>query len=159
MVESWAIDDAPAYQRQFRWNELRRSYLIEPVPSLFMASNRDGTWELFDGVQRLSTLGSLPVAACRSGPMDARRSRRRSYARQRHRECNEFVRARTQVHVVCHLTECAVHPSYQQSLGRPAAVLVEVMLPPSDFFDDGPCLPCIHHRALFDIHCNRQIPA
>ena len=62
MVESGAIDVAPAYQRQFRWDKTRRSHLVEsvllgiPVPSLFMATNKDGTWELVDGVQRLSTL-------------------------------------------------------------------------------------------------------
>jgi hypothetical protein len=62
MVASGAIDVAPAYQRQFRWDPIRRSQLIEslllgiPVPSLFMATNRDATWELVDGVQRLSTI-------------------------------------------------------------------------------------------------------
>jgi hypothetical protein len=62
MVESGAIDVAPAYQRQFRWDHRKRSHLVEsvflgvPVPSLFMATNKDGTWELVDGVQRLSTL-------------------------------------------------------------------------------------------------------
>ena len=62
MVETGAIDVAPIYQRQFRWDNEKRSHLVEsvflgvPVPSLFMATNRDGTWELVDGVQRLSTL-------------------------------------------------------------------------------------------------------
>ena len=62
MVASEAINVAPAYQRRFRWNTTKRSHLIEsvllgvPVPSLFMATNKDGTWELVDGVQRLSTL-------------------------------------------------------------------------------------------------------
>lgn len=62
MVEERTINVAPAYQRQFRWDNTRRSTLIEsiflgvPVPSLFMASNPDGTWELVDGVQRISTL-------------------------------------------------------------------------------------------------------
>lgn len=62
MVDSGHIDVAPAYQRQFRWEQKQRAQLIEsvflgiPVPSLFMATNRDGTWELVDGVQRLSTL-------------------------------------------------------------------------------------------------------
>lgn len=62
MVESGAIDVAPAYQRHFRWDTQKRSDLVEsvflgvPVPSLFMATNKDGTWELVDGVQRLSTL-------------------------------------------------------------------------------------------------------
>lgn len=62
MLQSNAIDVAPVYQRQFRWDPKRCSQLIEsiilgiPVPSLFMATNKDGTWELVDGVQRLSTL-------------------------------------------------------------------------------------------------------
>ena len=62
MVGGGAIDVAPVYQRQFRWDDSKRSHLVEsvflgvPVPSLFMATNRDGTWELVDGVQRLSTL-------------------------------------------------------------------------------------------------------
>lgn len=62
MLSSKAIDIAPVYQRQFRWDNVRCSQLIEslflgiPIPSLFMAANRDGTWELVDGVQRLSAV-------------------------------------------------------------------------------------------------------
>lgn len=62
MVSDSFIDIAPEYQRQFRWKEDRQSALIEsvflgiPIPSIFMAANPDGTWELIDGVQRLSTL-------------------------------------------------------------------------------------------------------
>lgn len=53
---------APAYQRKFRWDEERESILIEslflglPVPNLFVASNEDGSWELVDGLQRVTTL-------------------------------------------------------------------------------------------------------
>jgi hypothetical protein len=63
MAERKEIDIAPAFQRQFRWDHVRCSQLIEsfflgiPVPSLFMAANEnDSTWELVDGLQRLSTL-------------------------------------------------------------------------------------------------------
>ena len=62
MIKEKVIDIAPSYQRQFRWDMVRRSQLVEslflgiPVPSVFMATNADGTWELVDGVQRLSTL-------------------------------------------------------------------------------------------------------
>ncbi len=62
MLEKKELDIAPVYQRQFRWDDVRCSQLVEsyllgiPVPSLFMATNADGTWELVDGVQRLSTL-------------------------------------------------------------------------------------------------------
>ena len=62
MVGDNIIDIAPEYQRQFRWSEERQSQLIEsvflgiPIPNLFMATNADNTWELIDGVQRLSSL-------------------------------------------------------------------------------------------------------
>ena len=62
MSEEDIIDIAPEYQRQFRWPEENQSRLIEsvflgiPIPSLFMAANRDGSWELIDGVQRLNSL-------------------------------------------------------------------------------------------------------
>lgn len=44
------------------WDEDRQSDLIEsaflgiPIPSLYMATNTDSTWEVVDGVQRLCTL-------------------------------------------------------------------------------------------------------
>ncbi|MBN3754485.1 DUF262 domain-containing protein [Paraburkholderia sp. Tr-20389] len=62
MFVEGAIFVPPEYQRQFVWDEARESELIEsiflgiPVPSLFMATNPDATWEIVDGVQRLSTI-------------------------------------------------------------------------------------------------------
>lgn len=56
------ISIPPEYQRQFVWDVDRQSQLVEsiflgiPVPSLFMATNSDSTWEVVDGVQRLSTI-------------------------------------------------------------------------------------------------------
>lgn len=53
---------APAYQRKFRWSHYDESRLIEslflglPVPSIYVATNKDGTWEVVDGLQRISTL-------------------------------------------------------------------------------------------------------
>ncbi len=53
---------APVYQRKFRWDEGLESRLVEslllglPVPSVFVATNRNGTWEIVDGLQRISTL-------------------------------------------------------------------------------------------------------
>lgn len=65
-VASGRIEIAPAYQRQFRWNNERQSRLIEslflgiPVPPLFFATNVDegqgSSWEVVDGLQRLLTL-------------------------------------------------------------------------------------------------------
>ena len=62
MISDDIINISPDYQRQFRWGDDRQSRLVEslflgiPVPSLFMATNSDGTWEVIDGVQRLSTV-------------------------------------------------------------------------------------------------------
>lgn len=62
MVEEGEIDRAPEYQRKFRWDEVRESKLVEsvllglPIPTIFMATNKDGTWELVDGLQRISSL-------------------------------------------------------------------------------------------------------
>src|SRR4249919_3103636 len=62
MVNSDEIDRAAEYQRKFRWGEDRESKLIEsiilglPVPTIFVETNKDGTWELVDGLQRVSSL-------------------------------------------------------------------------------------------------------
>lgn len=62
MAGTALIDVAPDYQRLFIWDLHRESELVEsiflgiPIPSLFMATNKDGSWEVVDGVQRLSTL-------------------------------------------------------------------------------------------------------
>jgi len=62
MVTEGSIDIAPDYQRHFIWGVDRQSTLIEslllgiPVPSLFMATNSDSTWEVIDGLQRLTTM-------------------------------------------------------------------------------------------------------
>lgn len=65
-VSRGRIEIAPAYQRQFRWDDERQSRLIEshllgiPVPPLFMATNveeDEGTrWEVVDGLQRLLSI-------------------------------------------------------------------------------------------------------
>ena len=61
MVETGVIDIAPDYQRHFVWDDDRESELIEsvflgiPVPSIYMATNSDASWEVVDGVQRLLT--------------------------------------------------------------------------------------------------------
>ncbi len=62
MINDGIINISPEYQRKFRWDDERQSMLIEsiflgiPVPSLFMATNSNATWEVIDGLQRLSTI-------------------------------------------------------------------------------------------------------
>lgn len=51
----------PEYQRLFRWDPIRQSQFIEsiilemPLPPVFFVENEDGTYELIDGLQRIST--------------------------------------------------------------------------------------------------------
>lgn len=62
MLLEGMIDIAPEYQRHFVWDTTRQSALIEslflgiPIPSLFMATNADASWEVIDGLQRLTTI-------------------------------------------------------------------------------------------------------
>lgn len=62
MVGERQIQIAPDYQRRFIWDDVRQSQLIEslllgiPIPSLFLATNEDSTWEVIDGLQRLTSL-------------------------------------------------------------------------------------------------------
>jgi hypothetical protein len=55
----------PPFQRLFRWTDDQKSRLVEsiligiPLPSIFVAQDEDGRWELVDGLQRISTLLQL----------------------------------------------------------------------------------------------------
>jgi hypothetical protein len=52
----------PEFQRVYRWTDHQKSRLIEsillgiPLPSIFVAQNEEGIWEVVDGVQRISTI-------------------------------------------------------------------------------------------------------
>jgi len=52
----------PEFQRFFRWTSSQKSLLIEsillgiPLPSIFVAQSEKGSWELVDGLQRVSTI-------------------------------------------------------------------------------------------------------
>lgn len=52
----------PEYQRDFTWDEERQSKLIEsiilglPIPFIFVAENKDSSWEIVDGSQRVRTI-------------------------------------------------------------------------------------------------------
>ncbi|HTF70449.1 MAG TPA: DUF262 domain-containing protein [Edaphobacter sp.] len=68
----------PEFQRLFRWKELQKTRFIEslllgiPVPPIFVFQDRNGAWELIDGLQRLSTIfefvGVLKGRAGELGP-------------------------------------------------------------------------------------------
>lgn len=55
----------PEYQREFVWDEVRQSRLIEslllglPIPSIFLADGKDGRMEIVDGSQRIRTMAAF----------------------------------------------------------------------------------------------------
>lgn len=56
------MDIHPEFQRVFRWTDYQKTKLIEsillhiPIPPIFVSQCDDGTWDIVDGVQRLSTI-------------------------------------------------------------------------------------------------------
>lgn len=62
MYESAEIKIDPDFQRLFRWDIGQKSKLVEslllgiPLPPIFVFEREDGSWELIDGLQRLSTV-------------------------------------------------------------------------------------------------------
>jgi Protein of unknown function DUF262 len=55
----------PEYQRLFRWTAEQKTAFIEsiilsiPIPPIFVAEDKNGIWELIDGLQRISTFISF----------------------------------------------------------------------------------------------------
>lgn len=62
MYTSAELDIIPEFQRLFRWSSERKSNFVEsiligiPIPPAFVFEKEDGTWELIDGLQRISTV-------------------------------------------------------------------------------------------------------
>ena len=62
MYSGRELDILPDFQRLFRWSVEKRSSFIEsiligiPIPPVFAYEKDDGTWELIDGLQRVSTI-------------------------------------------------------------------------------------------------------
>ncbi|MER8531213.1 DUF262 domain-containing protein [Mesorhizobium sp. M1005] len=62
MYNSNELNILPDFQRLFRWTPEKKSNFIEsiligiPIPPAFVYEKSDGTWELIDGLQRISTV-------------------------------------------------------------------------------------------------------
>lgn len=62
MYENSELVINPEFQRLFRWELEQKARLIEslllgiPIPSIFVFEKDDGTWELIDGLHRLSSI-------------------------------------------------------------------------------------------------------
>lgn len=61
-IEEKEIDLAPDFQRDFVWKQRQRTRLVEsvllgiPLPAFYFNQDRDGTYQVVDGVQRLTTI-------------------------------------------------------------------------------------------------------
>lgn len=61
-IKNETIQLAPDFQRNYVWNSERKSLLIEsmmlriPLPMFYVSEDRDGNWEVVDGLQRLTTI-------------------------------------------------------------------------------------------------------
>ena len=62
MYASRELNILPDFQRLFRWTPDKKSNFVEsiligiPIPPAFVYENENGTWELIDGLQRISTV-------------------------------------------------------------------------------------------------------
>jgi len=62
LIKKRTIDLAPKYQRRFRWDEKRKSKLVEsflmnvPIPPIFLNEDDYGKYSVIDGKQRLSSI-------------------------------------------------------------------------------------------------------
>ncbi len=65
LIGKRTIDLAPKYQRRFRWDEKRKSKLIEsflmnvPIPPIFLNEDDFGQYSVIDGKQRLSSISEF----------------------------------------------------------------------------------------------------
>lgn len=65
MYEREEIIIDPDFQRLFRWTPAQQTRFIEslllgiPIPPIFVAEDRNGKWEVVDGLQRISTVLSF----------------------------------------------------------------------------------------------------
>jgi hypothetical protein len=62
MYASSELNILPEFERLFRWSDQRKSNFVEsiligiPIPPVFVFEQENGTWELIDGLQRISTV-------------------------------------------------------------------------------------------------------
>ena len=62
MYSTDELNILPDFQRLFRWSDDRKSNFVKliligiPIPPAFVYENENGTWELIDGLQRISTV-------------------------------------------------------------------------------------------------------
>lgn len=65
MYERGELVIDPSFQRLYRWTPEQKTRFVEsiilgiPIPPIFVAEDKNGAWELVDGLQRISTILSF----------------------------------------------------------------------------------------------------
>lgn len=65
LYRDYELEIHPEFQRFFRWSHNQKSKFIEslllgiPIPSIFVSQTETGTWDVVDGLQRISTILEL----------------------------------------------------------------------------------------------------
>lgn len=68
-IKNKTIQLAPNFQRNYVWTPERKSLLVEsmmlriPLPMFYVSEDRDGNWEVVDGLQRLTTIRDFILGA------------------------------------------------------------------------------------------------
>lgn len=80
MYDSNELNITPEFQRLFRWPDNKKANFIEsiligiPIPPVFVFERGDGTWELIDGLQRISTILEFMGLLCDPDSGERKRS-------------------------------------------------------------------------------------
>lgn len=75
-IKNNTIKLAPDFQREFVWDKKRKSQLIEsmvlkiPLPMFYVSEDKNGIWEVVDGLQRLSTIRDFVIGPDGDGKGD-----------------------------------------------------------------------------------------
>ncbi|MGK0270145.1 MAG: hypothetical protein ACI88H_000780 [Cocleimonas sp.] len=75
-LKNKTIQLSPDFQREFVWDATRKSRLMEsmmlriPLPMFYVSESKDGTWEVVDGLQRLTTIRDFVLGEDNDGKGD-----------------------------------------------------------------------------------------
>lgn len=75
-IKNGTIRLSPDFQRNFVWDATRKSHLIEsmmlriPLPMFYVSEDKNGDWEVVDGLQRLTTIRDFVLGPDNDGKGD-----------------------------------------------------------------------------------------
>ena len=119
MVESTAVDLQPGFQRRERWSPEKQSALIEsfllnvPVPPIYLAEERNGTYTAIDGKQRLRAISDYMAGRFALRKLDNLHAAEGLYFSDLPSEIVNALRLRPFLRVVTLLKQTEAHLKYE----------------------------------------------